>query len=716
MHSSNFHPSLLTVAIALALSPTLLHAQTAPPAPSAPSTATAADDTTLPAVVVTGTADRSAKTDGYNARRSDSALGLNLSRRETPQSVSVITRQQIDDFALTGVNQMLSQATGINVERVETDRSYYTARGFDVQTFQFNGIGMPLANGSQWGDLDTALFERVDVLRGANGLLTATGNPSATINFVRKRPTSDSRASAGLTLGSWNDRRVEGDVSGALSAEGGVRGRLVVIREKKDSYLDRYGNDKTVVSGDVEADLGRDTRLNLGYTEQHSDARSPMWGALPLHYTDGTPTNYKVSTSSATDWAFWNNADRRAHAELAQELGGDWQLKTSLLYRTLGSDSRLFYVYGTPDRSTGLGLYAYPSTFGGDYAQSTADLRLSGPVRLAGRSHELLFGVNWGHEKASERSEYGQGIGADVPELSTWNGHYPKPSFDAGTDGSHWRTTRRSAFAAARLNLANAFKLIAGANATHVQSSGTNYGVDHAYARSALTPYLGLVADLGETVSAYASYTRIFNPQTEVDVNHQVLAPIQGRSVEAGLKSESLDKRLTGSLAVFRTQQDNTAEAAGSFANFQTYYKGVNATSAGFEAELTGRLAAGWDINAGYTQFRLKGEDGRDARSFVPRRMLRMASNWQPGALPGLRVGAAIKFQGAIYTFDGTTRIDQAAYALLDLMARYEFSQHVNLALNLNNATDKKYLTSLYWTQAYYAAPRNVSATLRWTY
>ncbi len=712
MRSTNFHPHALTVAIALALSPTLPLAQTA----SSATPAIATDDNTLPAVTVTGTADRGAKTDGYNARRSDSALGLNLSRRETPQSISVITRQQIDDFALTGVNEMLSLATGINVERVETDRSYYTARGFDVQTFQFDGIGMPFANGSQWGDLDTALFERVDVLRGANGLLTATGNPSATINFVRKRPTADFRASAGLTLGSWKDRRIEGDVSGALSAEGGVRGRLVVVREKKNSYLDRYGNDKTVVSGDVEADLGRDTRLNLGYTEQHSDARSPMWGALPLHYTDGTPTNYRVSTSTATDWAYWNNTDRRAHAELTHELGGDWQLKTSLLYRTLGGDSQLFYVYGTPDRSTGLGLYAYPSAFGGDYTQSTADVRLSGPIRLAGRTHDLLFGVNWAKEKAREHSEYGQGIGTDVPELSTWDGRYPKPSFDAGTDGSLWHTTRHSAFAAARLNLADAVKLIAGANVTHVESSGTNYGVDHAYAHGAVTPYLGLVTELSSAVSAYASFTRIFNPQSEVDVNHQVLAPIQGRSVEAGLKSEWLDKRLAGSLAAFRTQQDNTAEAAGSFANFQTYYKGVDATSTGFEAELTGRLAAGWDINAGYTQFRLKGEDGQDTRSFVPRRTLRLATNWQLSSLPGLRVGAAAEFQSAIYTFDGATRIDQAAYALLDLMARYEFSRQMSLAVNVNNVTDRKYLSSLYWTQAYYGAPRNVSATLRWTY
>ncbi|MCT6980900.1 TonB-dependent receptor plug domain-containing protein, partial [Salmonella enterica subsp. enterica serovar Oranienburg] len=89
--------------------------------------------------------------------------------------------------------------TGVNVERVETDRTYYSARGFDVTNFLVDGVGLPFANGQQEGDLDTALYQRVEVLRGANGLLSFTGNPSATINFVRKRPTADFQGSVGLS-------------------------------------------------------------------------------------------------------------------------------------------------------------------------------------------------------------------------------------------------------------------------------------------------------------------------------------------------------------------------------------------------------------------------------------------------------------------------------------------------------------------------------------
>jgi len=650
----------------------------------------------------------------YAPRISRSALGLDLSRRETPQSISIIGQRQIEDFSLTGVNTLLDQAPGIHVERVETDRTYYTARGFDIQTFQFDGIGMPFSNSAQWGDMDTAVFERVDILRGANGLLTSTGNPSATINFIRKRPTADFQGSVAATIGSWNQKRVEGDVSGALSD--GIRGRLVVVRENKDSYLDRYGVDNTVASGSVDFDLGENTVLNLGYTEQRNNADSPMWGALPLHYDDGAPTRYHVSTSTATDWAYWDNKDRRGSAELTHQLGESWLLQASLSYRELDGDSELFYVYGSPNRATGEGLFAYPSAFVGNYRQTAADLRASGPFTLAGRDHELMLGVNWGREKARERSDYGQGIGDPVPDISDWDGDYPKPSFDNGTEGSSWLTIRRSAYAAVRLNLADPLKLILGANATHIESSGENYGVAHAYSRSKTSPYIGVVADLSDTVSAYASYTKIFNPQTEVDRNAKVLAPIEGKSAEAGIKTEWFDKRLMGSVAVFRTHQDNTAQAAGSFANFKTFYEGVDATSTGYELELAGKPAQGWDISASYTQFRLVDDDGHNAREFVPRRMARLTTSVEMPGLPALKVGGALRYQSVISTEDEGAHIRQGGYTVLDLMAKYDFSQQLSLAVNLDNVTDKKYLTSLYWTQAYYAAPRHVSATLRWKF
>ncbi len=205
------------------------HAQVAPPAAAA----SAPETTTLPAVRVKAT---TFEVESSGARKSLSATGLNHTLRDTPQSVSVLTRTLMDDFKLNSVDRALAIATGVTVEKIETDRSYYTARSFDIVNFQIDGIGMPLVYGLRHGDLDTAVYERVDVVRGANGLMNGVGSPSAAVNFVRKRPTRDLRASAGLSLGSWNDHRLDAQVSGPLNASGSVRGLLVVAAQDRDLH------------------------------------------------------------------------------------------------------------------------------------------------------------------------------------------------------------------------------------------------------------------------------------------------------------------------------------------------------------------------------------------------------------------------------------------------------------------------------------------------
>ena len=149
-------------------------------------------------------------------------------------------------------------------------------------------------------------YERIDIVRGANGLMSSTGNPSATVNFIRKRPTAETAASASVTVGSWNQRRVEGDVSTKLNESGSVTGRAVVIRQESDSYLDRYEPRKTVGYAVIDARLSDSTLLTVGHTYETNRGKGVMWGALPLFYTDGSPTDYPVSASTSADWSRWD--------------------------------------------------------------------------------------------------------------------------------------------------------------------------------------------------------------------------------------------------------------------------------------------------------------------------------------------------------------------------------------------------------------------------
>ena len=654
-------------------------------------------------------------TDGYTVPAATGATRLPLSLRETPQSVSVITRAQMDDFGLNNANDVLGRTTGINVEKIETDRTYYGARGFDITNFLTDGLGMPFANGGQEGDIDTAIYDHIEVLRGANGLLSFTGNPSATINFVRKRPTADLQGSVGATVGSWHNRRLDADLSGPLNASRSVRGRVVLADQQTDSYLDRYSMHKKIAAGMLEADLSPDTLLSAGITWQKNSPDSPMWGALPLYNTDGTPTHYARSTSTAADWARWDLANTQSYLTLAHDFGNGWSVKGALNYRRIANDSELFYVYGTPDAATGLGLFSYPSAYGSTEKQYYADVSASGPFTLGGREHELVLGVNAGKSDVDQLSGYSNDIGTPLPPLESWNGIYPKPAFDAYYQGAQFNVRRHSAYATARWNLADSLKLITGASVTHVRSTGENYGVAHAYEKTKTTPFVGAVYDLSAHYSVYASYAKLFNPQTEVDIDNRVLDPVTGDNLEAGIKGAWMDDRINASFAVFRSRQNNYAESVGiNPATGQSYYRGINATSTGYEFDLAGNLTPNWEASAGFTQLGIEDDQDRNVRTYVPRRMLRVNTTYRLPWLPGLKVGGSLRWQDrivrdqlALDTQGREIYTTQGSYALLGVMARYDFDPSWSATLNVDNLTNRKYIASLYWAQGYYGAPTN---------
>lgn len=674
--------------------------------------ALAADDATvqLDAQTVVGSTD-DAQPDSYKAQPSSAATKLELTPRQTPQSISTITGAQLEDFKLDSVNDALKYTTGVSVEEVETDRTYFTARGFDITNFQYDGIGMPFVYGNLDGSIDTAPFERIEVVRGANGLMSGTGNPSATVNFVRKRPTLAPQARVDLTGGSWDKRRLDADVSGALTDAGNIRGRAVYAHENKNSYLDRYSREKNIFHAVVEFDLSDSTLFSLGHTLQDTAADSPMWGALPLTYTDGSPTKFSRSTSTASDWSYWDNQEQRTFAELSHRFANGWQAKGTLTRVEKEGDAKLFYVYGTPNRSTGLGLFSYPSLYEDKNTQSIVDLNLSGPFALGGREHELVLGGSWAKSKLEDVSHYGRGIGTALPPLQDWNGDYPEPAFDAAIGGSAFEDTQKSLYSAARLSLAEPLTLILGARAIDHESEGESYNRPRSREDRDITPYAGLVYDLNEQYSLYVSYTEIFDPQAKEDRNGERLEPLQGKSYEAGIKGELLDGKLNLTVATFRTQQANVPESNG-FVAGQQAFKAANYLSEGYEVEVSGELLQGLQAMAGYTFVDIQDEQHKHGRPYAPKHMLRSSLTYRIPQLERVKVGASLNWQDDIH--NGSA--EQDAYALVNLMASYDIDPNWSVSANLNNLTDEKYLSSLYWTQAYYGAPRNASMTVSWKY
>ena len=467
---------------------------------------------------------------------SSSATALALPVKETPQSVTLIDRQRIQDFAITNVNDLLEQAVGVNVERVETDRTYFSARGFDVSNFQVDGIGLPLAWGIQFGDLDTALFETVEIVRGANAIMTGIGNPSATVNYVRKRPTDALKINASGQVGTRDYWRFEGDVNAPLTNT--LAARFIYAHEARDGHLDYNHVNRDVFGAILRWQVTPDLRATVGYTRQQNDADGVLWGAIPMVYTDGTRIDLPRSATTSADWTYWNTRDQSAFGELVYSFANDWSVTGIFTYRRFQEHAKLLYAYGYPDRETGEGVYGMSGIYPSDYKQYLGDAYLSGPITLFGREHKLALGVSVSKSDAIELEDFAEDAALVYPPVLDWGqAQVAEPDYPGAYLAADYTDRLTRVYGALHLNLTDQLKAVVGASAMWIESSGFSYDTSQARKDSKLSPYVGAVYDLTPNVSLYASYTDIYNPQVEVDADNRRLDPAKGTSIEAGIKS-----------------------------------------------------------------------------------------------------------------------------------------------------------------------------------
>ncbi|MGH6617657.1 TonB-dependent siderophore receptor [Sphingomonas sp.] len=666
---------------------------------------------------------------GYG--RSDqptTATGLRLTPIETPQTISVITRQQIDDQALISINDALDFAVGISKKDIDRGRSAISARGFEVQNFQLDGA--PFANGNVgFGETSTAIYERVDLVRGAAGLMQGAGDPSAVVNLIRKH--ADAREFTGqvsLEGASWN--RIAGtiDVQSPLNASGTVRARAVAQAYRQDGFVDREKKKGVVLYAVIDADLGERTTLSVGANYQRDDRDGVMWAQLPYWYTDGTRTHWPRSKTTGTDWGFWNTTEISAFATLKHELGGEWSLRGDLAYHKGLEESKLLWLDGTPDRVTGAGMATEGYWFKANPEQWHGSIQANGPFSLLGGHHDLAIGAMVSHLADGWSNRTPPSVDP-IADFNHWDGELADPEWGGRFQSSKGTTTQAALYATTRISIFDRLKLIGGGRLSYFkrneETTRDTAGYRISY-KGTLTPYAGLVFDITHNLSAYASYTNIFKPQGNFrDRNGRLLDPLEGKSYEAGLKALLLDGKLLATAAVYRIEQDNLAEPDGDLMVPGTNIpasRGAKGTIAkGYELEVVGKITQQWDLSAGWSHYSAKDAVGADVLSHQPRKAFNFATKYVfAGALDGFSLGGALKWESrppVTADFPGTlikVPIGQPAYAIVNLMGRYEVNKRLSLQLNVDNVFDKTFYSGNSWFPGFvYGEPRNARVTLK---
>lgn len=690
---------------------------------------TTTKEQTLEVTAAAGSTNSSQDTD-YNVPVTRAATKLALTARDTPQSVSVITKQRMQDQKLETLTDVLTNTTGVSQFNSGANRSNFYSRGFMIDNYQIDGV--PALVDSAWnlGDTlsDTAVYDRVEVVRGATGLMTGAGSPAASVNMVHKQADSKTfQGNLSASYGSWDTQRYVADLSGPLTESGNVRGRVVAGYQDGDSWLDHYHTQKKFLYGTVAADLTDSTTLTLGYDYQETNISGATWGGLPTFYLDGSKTNYSRSTNLAPDWAYNNSDSKKVFASLKQTFTNGWELNLSGSHTEATMDSKLLYIDGYFDKSTGIGVgpYAGYDLLGGTgyntakRKEDTADAYVTGPYELFGRQHELMAGVTYIRQHDRYVSASTSFTSADVGDFNDW-GNYPEPDWDDQALSQDNVIRQKSAYLATRISLADPLHLILGARYTQYNANTLTQNME----KNNITPYAGLVYDINDTYSAYASYTSIFKPQTYRNAQGAYLSPVTGKSYETGIKGDWMNSRITASLAVFRIEQDHLGATDYALVPGRTdyaYYEQNGTVSKGVEFEINGAVTDNLQMTFGATRYVAK--DGEDAalNPTQPRTSLKLFTSYRLPMLQDLTVGGGVNWQ--THTWDnvagpgGTSTLyaEQGSYALVDLFGRYQVTKQLSVQANLNNLFDKTYNIDV-GRNTVYGEPRNVSISANYRF
>ena len=723
LHRRTFRVSLLAIAVQCCLTSLTVQAAESP--------ATPATEGNTSDLVVTGNpaAAGSAKKTDYTVQTTRAGTKMLMTPRDVPQSLSVITQARMKDQDLQSIGQVLANTTGVSADLVDSERSDYYSRGFKISSFTFDDIPTSVNDDWNFGDAasDTAIYDRIEVVRGATGLMTGAGNPAASVNMVRKQ--ADSKTFTGnltASYGTRNNQRYVADLSGPLNASGSLRGRVVTGYQDQDSWLDRYHKTSKFFYGVAEADLSERTTLSLGYDYNDTETGNPTWGGLPDFYSNGDLTHYRRSLNSAADWTRYNTNSHKLLANLVHHFDNGWIYRINGTHAISTFNDKLLDVMTYPDEDTGEGATGFGSKDRGHRSLDSVDTYASGPFSLLGREHQLMAGISYSRQHNATYSQDGI-TDADNYDISAadmgvfdnhWSGNIGEPEWQSWYVNANDIVRQKSVYTAARFSLADPLTLIAGARYTQWSTDGTSGNM----AKNNITPYAGLVYDINDALSAYASYTSIFLPQTYRTGSGQTLAPVTGKSYETGLKSDWLNGRLTATFAVFRIEQNNVGqEENGVYVNNSTeqaYTAVKGAVSKGVEFELNGAVTDNLEMTFGATRYVARDAEGR-FNPEQPQTSLKLFARYQVPALPDLTLGGGVNWQNRIFDdvtgADGeTVRVYQSSYPLASLFARYQLTHQVSVQANINNLFNRTYYS--YLNNYVYGAPRIASVSLSYQF
>jgi outer membrane receptor for ferric coprogen and ferric-rhodotorulic acid len=526
------------------------------------------------------------------------------------------------------------------------------------------------------------------------------------------------------------------DAGGPLNDAGNIRGRIVADEDQSNSFVDHAWTKTHSLYGSLDIDLSEDTTLGFAASQSNGESRGNIRG-LP-RYADGSMPDVSRSTYTG---ARWNRSDidvTTLYTDLEHRFNEDWAFKVGAVHMTednqaknqrtqspgglLPDGSRVQYAdFVTDFQSTKVGL----------------DMNLVGKFEALSMEQEVMLGGNYSQLETDDKyartfnnsSDFIFDLDNNRPDIS-YEGLINSPG-GMGTL-SKYDVRQKGVYGTWRVKPVDDLTLILGSRVSwydfsykskteratgitpNTPSTSTETGV--------VTPYAGIVYDLSREWAVYASYTDVFQPQTNVDPDGSVLKPIVGKNYEVGLKGELMDGRVNTSLAVFRYDHENRAVNIPSCVGLNCSEAAGKVRSQGIEAEISGEVIDNLQLFAGYTYNTTKyledpNNEGSIFSTWTPKHMLRVWGNYQfTGDWNRASAGLGFTTQSHTQVYD--LNYDVPGYTVWNARVGYQLTPEIGLAVNANNLFDKTYITPAYNQlngNNNFGDPRNLMFTVKYT-
>ncbi|WP_438308606.1 TonB-dependent siderophore receptor [Pseudomonas guariconensis] len=659
---------------------------------------------------------------GYKATRSASATRTDTALHETPQSISVVPSDVLQDTAATRLQDGLDYAGGVGRANNFGGQGLttFTVRGFTTGEFYRNGF--PINRGYPNAP-DANTVERLEILRGPATSLYGRGDPGGTFNVVSKQPLAEPNVTLGSQFDDQGMHRATLDATGPLDEEGRLAYRLNVLGEGGETFRDdvqteRYDvapvlswqvNDTTRIV--FEGDFMRNNHpLDRGLTRfanqrDRASRDTNVWekGSDNLLHNDNNMAQLRFEHQLNEDWTLgggmqWLDGTLKGNAVEANELQADG--------RTLGRNFSYRKLQWT-DR---------------DY-----QLNLTGHFETAGYAHTLLTGIeyeDYDYQSIIRRSAKGSTaypIDLFDPVLGQ-----PRPALTRTTTDDKENLKTWAAFIQDQVALTDRLKALAGLRFERFEHQYDNYlpgAADWTAADNAVTPRLGLMYDLTDTLAVYANTARSFKPNSGASRQGQGFDPEKGKSYEVGVKWEALDRQLSVDAAIYHIVKENVL-ANDPLDPTGTYKVAAGKVrSRGLDITVAGNLTPEWRMIGGYAY--VDAEVTKDTSlptgtrlANIPRNSFSLLNTYefQDGGLKGLGLGMGVKYvdDRAGQTAPQTYTMEQ--YTVVDLLSFYQVNEHVRLNLDLKNLFNKEYDEGAFNNYVYPGAPRTVQAGVSYTF